>query len=163
MNDRREILIEKYIEPSEITKFLLNVFDYKMEDEKWRNEDGELDSVLGHPSIVRYNLFGEVTEKVWHKKGKLHRERDKPAIIIYQKKKTMRKHWLKNSRSHRDEDKPAIIDYHENGKVKLEAWCKNGHEHRYNDEPAVIAYDENGKISKKEWFNNGLIMKCKIY
>jgi antitoxin component YwqK of YwqJK toxin-antitoxin module len=163
MNDRREILIEKYIEPSETSCFPLNVFDYKMGYEKWRNEDGELDSILGHPSLVKYDLFGEVVEKLWNKKGKLHRERDKPAIIGYQKNKTMHKNWFKKGDYHRDGDLPAIIDYYQDGKVKLEAWYKNGKSHRSNNKPAIIIYNINGKIIKKEWFDNGHIKKCKVY
>ena len=71
------------------------------------------------PSIVALIDYGDrrVT-KEWHRKGKLHRENDKPAIIW----RDRTKEWYRKGKLHRENDKPAVIypngrkEYWYNGK-----------------------------------------------
>lgn len=47
----RQILIEKYIEPSEVP---IRIDSWYVRREKWTNEYGELHGILGHPAYVVY-------------------------------------------------------------------------------------------------------------
>ena len=86
----KQILIEKYIKPSE-TQFI-NVFFVEM----WLNEYGDRHSFMGQPAFVQY-YKGQIETQHWDKKGELHRDRGLPAIIYYNnKEQTGAKRWYKN-------------------------------------------------------------------
>jgi len=99
----RELLIEKWIEPSYIDK-RGNMF--------WYNKYGELHSTGDRPALIWSN-----ETKWWHKNGQLHREKDKPAVEW----RSGTKSWYKNGLRHRDGDKPAKT-YSDGTKI----WYKNG-------------------------------------
>jgi hypothetical protein len=84
----RQILIEKYVKPSE-TKMEGTFFA-----ECWFNEYGDLHSFLGHPAFIYYKN-GVLTKQCWYKKGEKHRDNDFPAIIQYYKEKKDRQYWYK--------------------------------------------------------------------
>jgi hypothetical protein len=154
---KKQILIEKYIEPSEITKngdCWISEF--------WYNEYEELHSILGHPAIVNY-YDGEVAEKAWFENGLLNRDRDLPASIDYVHEKMTCQYWFKKNCSHRDGDKPADIIYDENGKIIEEWWYKNDLQHRDGNKPTVINYDEKGEITLKVWYKKGKFIKRKLF
>lgn len=62
-------------------------------------QHGKLNSIGGCPSIIK--ISGSM---MWHKKGLLHRDGDKPAIIS-----DKRMEWFQNGKRHRDGCLPAII------------------------------------------------------
>jgi hypothetical protein len=72
----RQILIEKYIEPSEVKAYGNNII------ERWFNEDGDSHSFFGHPAEVWYNNNG-ITWKRWFIKGKSKRKGVLPDEIVY--------------------------------------------------------------------------------
>ena len=74
-------------------------------------------------------IIGDAESIEWYKKGKLHRDGDKPAIICHDGTRK----WYKNGKLHRDGDEPAVI--HHDG---TKEWYKNGKLHRDGDEPAMI-------------------------
>jgi hypothetical protein len=82
----KQIFIEKYIQPSKIS---LSGNEFY-----WVNEFAELNSVLGHPAVVRF-YNGKVTEKHWYKNGLRHREgyqknKNLPASVYYY---SSEQHW----------------------------------------------------------------------
>jgi len=87
----RQILIEKYIEPSTIETD--GVWIYKT----WLNKDGYLHSFLGHPAMVFYSE-GFIVSQFWCEKDKQHRSRNLPAEIHYYNEKTTRKSWYKKGK-----------------------------------------------------------------
>jgi len=100
---KREVLNEKWIEPSYINESG-NIF--------WYNKYGELHSTGDWPAVMWPNK-----DKHWYKNGQLHRDGDKPAAIYSNGGKC----WYKNGKRHRDGDKPAVT--HPNG---TKWWYKNG-------------------------------------
>jgi hypothetical protein len=106
----RQILIEKYIKPSEI----LDTVHYIVE--RWFNEDGELHSFMGHPAVLWYKKGDNIKleNKIWYKKGLRHREKDLPSSIFYKKEKEMSKIWYKNGEEYRAGNKPTLVEYDEN-------------------------------------------------
>ena len=46
--------------------------------------------------------------------------------------------FLKDGKLHRERDLPAIIEYDENGQLKFERWYKNDEQHRESDLPAYM-------------------------
>jgi antitoxin component YwqK of YwqJK toxin-antitoxin module len=76
---KKQILIEKYIEPSEIepgTTFFLGI-------KRWFDKNYDLHSFLGNPAEIRYSPSGQILGQKWFKKGIIHRDRDLPAYISY--------------------------------------------------------------------------------
>jgi hypothetical protein len=78
----RQILIEKYIEPSEIIPETQSNYEIK----RWLDRNGDLHSFLGQPAVICYNNEGIII-KHWHKKGNRHREKGLPAYIWYKNDK----------------------------------------------------------------------------
>jgi hypothetical protein len=117
----RQILIEKYIEPSE-TNF--GVFYFV---ERWLNEDGEVHSLLGQPAENFYDKDnGNLEVQKWYKKGKQHRDKDLPAEIEYNSKgEIIEKYWVKKGELHRDNNLPAEI-YFEDSKIVYKSYYKKG-------------------------------------
>jgi hypothetical protein len=85
----RNIIIEKYIEPSEV---MVGGNDIA---ELWFNKYGEEHSFLDYPSIIGYSS-GQIIFKYWHKKGEIHRDRGLPSVIYYENDIITEKAWYKN-------------------------------------------------------------------
>jgi len=66
----RELLIEKWTEPTEIQRYIGNSIYF------WRNDLGEAHRDGDQPAIIWSD-----GSRWWYKKGELHREGNKPAII----------------------------------------------------------------------------------
>jgi hypothetical protein len=130
----KQILIEKYIKPSE-TK----IQDNGVIIENWFNEDGDLHSFLGHPAKIYYN-DDKVSIQGWYKKSKLYRNRDLPAKIEYTNSETTKQRWNNYNILNRGNDKPALIHYYKNGQIAAIGWFKNDELHREVGKPAVILY-----------------------
>lgn len=110
--------------------------------------NGKLHSINDEPSKHR-KIMGEYS---WHKDGKLHREKDKPAVIrdyeyavrLKNEHVTLdEKEWYLKGIRHRDGDKPAMVikktviflDY---TKVEVEKrWYQRGKISRSNNKPAI--------------------------
>jgi hypothetical protein len=85
----RQILIEKYIEPSEVIIYVNYVA------EKWLNKNYDLHSFMGQPAYILYNNK-KISCQCWYKKGELHRDKDFPAEMGYKNGKETYKWWYKN-------------------------------------------------------------------
>jgi hypothetical protein len=88
----KQILIEKYIEPSEIKTDRGYIFEH------WLNRNGDLHSFMGQPSeICYYNWESkEIRNQYWDKKGVEHRDKNLPSAIFYEDGKIKSKYWYKN-------------------------------------------------------------------
>ena len=73
----KSILIEKYIEPSEI-EYKGNGFFIK----RWFDRNEDLHSFMGHPAETGY-CYGKIMSQNWYKKGVQHRGKRLPAEIWY--------------------------------------------------------------------------------
>lgn len=104
------------------------------------NSNGKLHSFHDNPSVMVINgiMMGD---KLWHKCGVLHRDNDKPAIIL----DNGDKFWYSNGKHHRGGDEPAKVFV--NGKKE---WYKNDKLHRDNGKPAVEYND-----GRTLWYENG--------
>jgi hypothetical protein len=79
----KQILIEKYIKPSETLCPNGNYFFlFTNKIEQWLNDYGKLHNILGQPSEVCY-YNGKVVKKEWCKNGKIHRDKGLPAVLFY--------------------------------------------------------------------------------
>jgi hypothetical protein len=87
----KQILIEKYIKPSEIFKL---DYDDGFKIERWFDRYGDLHSFMGHPAEVVFCKF-KLSEKRWFKKGILHSDGQFPSIIEYQNKQKETHYWFK--------------------------------------------------------------------
>jgi hypothetical protein len=115
----RQILIEKYIHPSEIESDKDNIIEY------WKNEYGENHNIFDHPSIVIYDKKMQLIEQGWVENGQIHRDKN-PAIIGYDDNNKIKfKKWFRRDVIYRDGNLPAEI-YYEYGKVKDQYWYKDG-------------------------------------
>jgi hypothetical protein len=131
----RQILIEKYIKPSYVT------FYKKATIEHWENEFEEDHSTMFHPAIVFYSKKTKlVNETQWFKESELHSYKNHPSVIKYKYGKTWVKMWHKNGRLHRNNDKPAYIVYNKNGAIIEQRWFKDGKQRRDNKYPDRIKY-----------------------
>ena len=107
----------------------------------------------------------------WYKYGKVHRDRDQPAVIFADETK----HWYWNGERHRDCDLvPALVEYasgakswywhdelHRMDKPAMinssgdKSWYWHNKRHRENDQPALVEWI-NGK---KSWYQYGKYIK----
>jgi hypothetical protein len=89
----RQILIEKYIEPSEIR------VDGDDICERWFDRNEDLHSFMGQPAYIEYEN-GQICYQSWYKKGVRHRDGDLPAVINYHSnEKISYQAWCKNGQS----------------------------------------------------------------
>jgi hypothetical protein len=72
----KQILIEKFLEPSEIK--ILGDFVREF----WIDKYGDLHSFMNHPSYISHKS-GKIITKLWHKKGFRHRDRNLPNTITF--------------------------------------------------------------------------------
>jgi hypothetical protein len=87
----RQILIEKYIEPSEVEE--RSIFIVK----RWFNKYDELHSLMGQPAEIWYDSRRKIAGLSWYEKGVKHREGVLPAEIYYNYDgKVIVKYWCKN-------------------------------------------------------------------
>ena len=77
----RQVLIEKYIEPSETTKTSDGIHLFFIE--RWKSKYGDLHSILCQPSVVIKFEDGQIRCQQWHKKDLIHRGNNLPAVIWY--------------------------------------------------------------------------------
>jgi hypothetical protein len=116
----RQILIEKYIFPSEIKKLGFFVVEY------WFNKYGELHSFMSQPASNWYNYNGKLIYQNWYKKHERHRDGDLPAYINYHYNGIIkRQYWFKKDEIHRNGDFPSEMYYNKNGKIIKEVWRRN--------------------------------------
>jgi hypothetical protein len=86
MATKKQILIEKYLIPSEFIELKRIDNCYYGVDcfvKRWRNKYGELHSTFDHPAEMYYSLEGRIFKQEWYKNDLLHRDNKKPAIIYY--------------------------------------------------------------------------------
>jgi hypothetical protein len=114
----KQILIEKYIEPSEVKVYSNYAY------ERWFDRNYDLHSFMGQPAFIEYRN-GKIINKAWFKKGVLHRDGALPAYISYSNGQIAYQYWYKKGVTHRDGDLPAEIHYI-NGKIIRQYWYKEG-------------------------------------
>jgi len=179
---------------TEIPKYMVTQLNPWQREEKYMNKKGELHRVggpavithtedegvekewyqnnqlhrVGGPAVDHRTSDGMKYNQRWYKKGKLHRDGDKPARIghhrLIQDQKKSIEVWSKNGKTHRDGDKPARIEYTEDSQIFLEQWSKKGKEHRNGDKPSFIEHFEDNYHNPgtvrivpklKRWKKNG--------
>lgn len=103
---------------------------------------------------IIYDTFSNKCTETWFKDGKMHRDGDLPAYIIYNEKGTFPRDliWYQHGKIHREEDLPSIEWYNDiKGYVYYRSWCKNDVYYRENDLPTVEKYNEQGIVTSQEW------------
>lgn len=84
-------------------------------------------------------------------------------IITYTKLGKEEHYYNEDGKLHRDNDKPAYVLYHKNGRVNIKEYYQNGKLHRHNN-PARVVYDEEGNQVAVYYYTNGeLIFSDKDY
>lgn len=78
----------------------------------WLNQAGKREAPGDFPAQLDFNPDGQLVAASWYKAG-----------------------WL-----HRDHDKPAMILCYDSGKTHMAVWFKEGHEHRLRGLPSTIAF-----------------------
>jgi hypothetical protein len=71
----KQLLIEKYIEPSEVI-----IIDGDYITERWFDKNYDLHSFMGHPSRIAYKNK-EIIWQEFHKKGELCRNKNLPDFV----------------------------------------------------------------------------------
>jgi hypothetical protein len=153
---KKQILIEKYLEPSEIKS------DGEYTTKRWFNKYGEFHSFFEQPAVITINnLTNKFSQKQWSKNGDLHREGDNPAVIYWDKQgEISHLYFYKNGLVHRNKDLPAFsIKY---DKTIIKFWYKKNIQHRDGDLPAELWYQDE-QITVKKWYKNGQLIKAKYY
>jgi hypothetical protein len=115
----KQILIEKYIIPERSAQTIFGVENFF---EHCYNKYGELHSTFDNPSEVIFFKYKNSSEfilhkQIWHKNGEIHRDGDKPAVIIYKHGIHLEKQWFKNGKIHRENNNPAHILYNRKGLI----------------------------------------------
>jgi hypothetical protein len=87
----KQILIEKYIEPSGVIKSGDYVIQY------WLDRNYNLHSFMGQPARIVYEK-SKVEAKFWYKKSTEHRDRGLPAEIYYKNEKETSQWFYKNGK-----------------------------------------------------------------
>jgi hypothetical protein len=82
MKQKKDILIEKYLQPSEII-YKYDSLGKKYTIKFWRNRYGELHSTFDHPAKTSSTNSGNFLKKWWYKDGYLNRDKKKSYVIIY--------------------------------------------------------------------------------
>lgn len=119
---------------------------YKMFGRKHRNHVDNL------PACI--TCWGDEISETWYYNGALHREYNKPAIMIYTDDVIIREEYYINGKYHRDDDCPSYTSRAKDGNLIIQKWYKNGELHRDNDMPAVIdcrhrlEYYRNGRLHR---------------
>jgi len=86
----KQILIEKYIEPSEI-----EIISGDIIIQRWLDKYGDKHSFMGHPAVIAFTKV-EIHYQYWYKKNLPHRDKHLPASIYYYKGKESSKFWWEN-------------------------------------------------------------------
>lgn len=144
----REILIEKFIPP---TEFQDKHYYF------WTDNRGQYHRYNDLPAVIVYEAH--IIKYYWFIHGKAHRKGDKPSVIkterngdfnalLFRHDETFLEYY-KHGVLHRDGDNPALF-YNSGKKI----WVKNGMLHREGDKPAVlsethIGYYKNGMVHRE--------------
>jgi hypothetical protein len=88
----KQILIEKYIEPSET----ITIGDGRI-IERWLDKYGDRHSFMGHPATL-WSCNGEIDSQYWNKNGVRHRDGNLPAEIWYFKGQISYQEYWKNGK-----------------------------------------------------------------
>ena len=99
--------------------------------------------------------YGKCIRETWtNKDGLIHRDNDRPAVILREdkNKEPFQKEWCQNGMLDR---KGAPARIYNNGSVKTEEWFEKGLAHR-NNGPTVIEVIPNGIVIKETWIKHGI-------
>lgn len=139
-------------------KYMHSIYDHGDEgtSECWYTEDNngvtKFHRIEG-PAKIEKHADGSISRLEWHVNGRRHRNRDKPAKLIYHDNGVLsREIYYKNGVLHR-ENGPAVIARDKDNKKIFEKWYYNNELHRI-DGPAIIAYSK-GEISEVFYYING--------
>ena len=88
----KQVLIEKYIKPSETGNKSNDVFI-----QRWFDKNYDLHSFMSQPAYISY-YKGKIIYKIWYKKGICHRDGDLPAFISYNNGQIYHQKWYKNGK-----------------------------------------------------------------
>ena len=99
--------------------------------------------------------YGKCIRETWtNKDGLIHRDNDRPAVILREdkNKEPFQKEWCQNGMLDR---KGAPARIYNNGSVKTEEWFEKVLAHR-NNGPTVIEVIPNGIVIKETWIKHGI-------
>lgn len=104
-----------------------------------------------------YHINGELASiSYYNSKGKLHREGDLPAELLFYKNGLLKSEkYMLNGKKNRNQAKPAFIKYNKDGQVIYLGYFVNDKFHKIN-EPALIKYHDNGQIEELKYYVNGI-------
>lgn len=113
--------------------------------------------ITDEKKIIQYQ--NGTLEISYFKKGKLHRDDGKPALVAYNPSGDLIfEEYYKDGVLHRENDKPAALIYVEPGIIRSEKYYKFGLLHRDGDKPAVIIRSlKTGSIIIEYFYKNGRI------
>ena len=94
---------------------------------RWKDSKGRLHRSRDKPAVIYF----DGTQK-WYWRGRQHREGDKPAYIMA----NGAQEWFWHGQLHREGDKPAVI-----GADGSQKWYQHNQPHRDGDKPAYIGAD----------------------
>lgn len=146
---------------------------------KNRNDDELINTRIIHHKNMTIEIKDDTKIVSWFRNGKLHRDHDLPAQIIYKKEQNNEKTyyveeelWFRNGKLYR-EDNPARICYYKNRNENfdnsenrhVEEWYEQaGKLSRRNDLPTKIIYNPSiwsgscGSIRFELWLNENNIL-----
>ncbi|MGH1356536.1 MAG: hypothetical protein ACRBBS_15845 [Thalassovita sp.] len=127
--------------------------------ETWRNEKGDIDRSGDLPAITSYcPISGRITEKMWYRNSKGHRENQKPAVLRYDAKtgKELVRGYRTNGLPDREVNQPTAIYHTAEGKLLQRSFYVAGKKRR-TDGPALETFDEeSGALERQEFWIEGL-------
>ena len=80
---KKDILIEKYLQPSKIIHEVDDFSGSKYVIKLWENKYGELHSTFDHPAKTNSTKSGNFLKQWWYKDGVFFRDKNKSYVITY--------------------------------------------------------------------------------
>lgn len=144
-----------------------------------RDQSGETWRGKGKPAFIEYDQYGMDKAHKWFKNGKLHRDNDEPAVMIFHDPERLRKTliWYQNGEEKRDGDKHTRFIEHWKDRNGTLSWYNKDtlvlvktfemigssfdiYQHSFDDNPSQVEYYENGNRKLEQWIeDNGLPRK----
>lgn len=126
----------------------------------WYKKNSKQLHRINGAAVITYHMNGNVNTKQYYRNGILHRDNDKPAVLIYNKhKKNIRLVWYINGQVCRLSDEPALVERKKN-KISYLRWYEDGLIHRGHNKPAVIRYNTSGKVIEESWYLRGKLHRA---
>jgi len=109
---------------------------------KWRDN--------GKPTFESRTKEGKLLMTERTKNGDLHNNDDLPAFVVYytNAEAIKLKEWYRKGKLHREGNKPAKCKYYKDGNIKKESYYLKGKLKRPDNLPTIIWYNKDGRVRK---------------